>query len=205
MAADGLPLKKFAYMAGVLEKNGISVDIYDSMALNHTVDQTVENIRKSKASIVGISFMTPMYTVVKELSRKIKESMPDCFIVFGGAHPTILPEQTLTDFPWADMLVLGEGEDTFLELVQSIKTKKDMKNIRGIALRDGKQIIITEKRPVIKNLDALPLPAWHLLPMNIYRPTTSRFRRLPSHCILTSRGCPMKCIFCSQTIGRQVL
>lgn len=193
-----------ATMAAVLEQHGVQVAIYDAMALGHSVSEAVSVIKNSAAGIIGLSFMTPMYSVVRDLTRAVREELPSSRIIMGGAHPTILPEQTLADFPWVDCLVLGEGEITFSELVTAYANGSSIDCIPGVAFRDGGQTVLTSPRSPVLDLDSLPMPAWHLLPMSSYRPTTSRFRRLPSHCLLTSRGCPMNCAFCSQTIGREL-
>ncbi|PLX98544.1 MAG: hypothetical protein C0624_14385 [Desulfuromonas sp.] len=193
-----------ATIAAVLEQAGVSVAIYDAMAEGHTLELAADHICKSSAKYIGLSFMTPMYSVVRSLTEKVKTNTPEKTLIFGGAHPTILPEQTLENFPWVDYLVLGEGDITFVELIDNLSHHRPLKNIQGIALRNDQGIVLNPPRNPVIDLDTIPMPAWHLLPMQKYRPTTSRFRRLPSHCILTSRGCPMNCAFCSQTIGREL-
>lgn len=194
-----------ADIAAFLEKKGINVGIYDGMALSHTVEEAILEIKKLKPSIIGVSFVTPAYGVVKDLISKLRKEMPSSLIVLGGAHPTVLPKETLQEFLDVDLLVLGEGEITFYEIVKAFQEKKPYNNIDGIAYHNiNNEIEITNPRQIIKNLDDIPLPAWHLLPMHVYRPTTSRYRKLPSFSLLTSRGCPMNCAFCSQTIGRQL-
>jgi radical SAM superfamily enzyme YgiQ (UPF0313 family) len=111
--------------------------------------------------------------------------------VIGGPHVTFALQETLLPSPWIDAVVIGEGERTLLELARAVEEGKDIHQIHGIAFADGSTVIKTPPRAPIENLDQLPLPARELLPM-------ARYRALGTPCtVITSRGCPFSCIFCS--------
>ena len=145
---------------------------------------------------------TPMYLKAKEVIKTIRSLSKTVNIIVGGPHPTIMPKETLKDNTEIDVAVLGEGEIIVIELVDAIRENKNLSHVNGIAFRDKDHIILTDQREYIKDLDEIPFPAWHLLPMQRYRPTASYYRQLPSYLMITSRGCAFKCAYCSQIFGK---
>lgn len=198
------------YVAGYIRRHGINVALIDGLGGNPgqyfehkgimlrglTFDEMLERI-PADADIIGISSLYSFsHLVVKELAELVRKRFPGKPIVLGGVHPTVLPEFVIKDIP-VDFLVLHEGEETFLELCQ---TQDNPRNIRGIVYqRDGK-VVINEPRPLIKDLDSIPFPAYDLINMHNYFATNE-----PHGCsrsgkwmtVLSSRGCTYKCTFCS--------
>jgi len=186
-----------AYVAATLEKAGNKVEIIDSSALKLNVDETVKMVIDNGFEFVGITVMTPTLGSAVEVARGIKEKNKSIFIFMGGAHVTALPVKTLENFPEIDVVVIGEGEVTTPILIEN---KEKLKDVLGIAYRKNGKIVVTPSRPIIKNLDDLPLPAYHLLPINKYRPYPPHGKKLPYMAIMTSRGCPFRCTFCSKPV-----
>jgi radical SAM superfamily enzyme YgiQ (UPF0313 family) len=189
-----------AYIAATLEKVGNKVEIIDSAALKLDADETIKRVIDNGFEFVGITVMTPTIGSAMEVARKIKEKNKSIFVFMGGAHVTALPEKTLEIFPEIDAIVIGEGEITTPILIKSIEKNKSLKDVLGIAYRKNGKIIVNPPRSVIKNLDELPLPAYHLLPINKYRPYPPHGKKLPYMAIMTSRGCPFRCTFCSKPV-----
>ena len=189
------PSLGIGYMAAVLEQNNIDVDVLDSSALEMSYDELGEEILKRNPDIVSISALTPTMGVALDSADKIKQVKPDTIVVLGGYHPTFEYESVLEE-PSVDVVVRGEGEYTFLELVQTIESGGDLKNVDGLAFydRDDNSLVVTPDRPVIENLDELPFPAFHLFPMDKYRILNITTNVAT---IITTRGCPMQCSFCS--------
>lgn len=209
-----------AYIAGVLEKAGFEVKILDALALGWkneriigqfkyvglTEEEIKDEIRKYKPDVVGISFLfTSQAKEAEKVARAVKKVNKNIFIMAGGAHATTLPEYVLKS-PFVDVVVLGEGEYTTLELVKKIKNKENWRQTLGIAFRDQFNVIRkTAARAPIENLDDLPLPARHLLPMGIYFEAAKKVKASRSistfgkkwATIITSRGCPFGCTFCT--------
>lgn len=139
-----------------------------------------------------------------EILDKIKKSLPKVTTIVGGAHVTVRPKETLSNEN-VDIIVIGEGDKTILELLDCLSNKGNMNDIKGIGFKDGKQLIINEPRDLIRNLDELPFPALDLLPLdnyfNAYKQGRSQRKAYTYNqkwtSIITSRGCPMNCIFCS--------
>lgn len=187
-----------AYIAAVLEENDIDVDIIDAPALGMSFKEFKSEIRRRNPDVVGITCLTPSFYRAVSAAEVVKSVNPEIIIVMGGPHPTVMPEYTLRQSK-ADIVVIGEGEYTMLELVRGTRSG-ELKNIRGIAYKNGQEIKSTIPRPYIKDLDELPFPARHLLPMKNYKPAPSYYKRLPVRQMITSRGCPYRCSFCCKPI-----
>ncbi|MDD5136356.1 MAG: radical SAM protein [Candidatus Omnitrophica bacterium] len=193
-----------AYIAAVLEKSGHKVKIVDRDALLHkyamsferTDEETLAVIGRENADMVGFSATTPNVGDVLTFSSKIKKSFPGVKIVLGGPHSSGEPEYTLNLTNDIDALCRGEGESTMLDLASG----KALGEIPGVSFKSGKTIVHNAERPLINNIDDLPMPAHHLLDMEFYlRPSrfTSRNLSLRTTSIFTARGCPYRCNFCA--------
>ena len=189
------PSLGIGYMAAVLEKNNIDVDVLDASALELSYDEIGEEIIKRNPDIISISALTPTIGVALDTADKIKQVKPETVVVLGGYHPTFEYEFVLSEDS-VDVVVRGEGEYTFLELVQSIDKGEDLDNVLGLAFLDKNsgEVVLTGDRPVIQDLDELPFPAFHLFPMEKYKILNITTNVAT---IITTRGCPMQCSFCS--------
>lgn len=187
-----------ASIAAVLEKNDFQTKILDANALQlseHDIIKKAEN-----SDIIGITAMTPIINSVIRLVKGIKENNPDATIIMGGPHATILSEKLLSNIPEVDIVVKGEGEHTIVELCNVLKTGKNLESVRGIIYRKNNLIKSNHSRPQIEDLDSLPYLAYHLLPLNKYKLHPPHGKEYPLMAMLTSRGCPYDCIFCSKSI-----
>ena len=149
-------------------------------------------LQRAKPDIVGITSLTgPAILDGVLVSRLAKEAGAQ--VVWGGTHASLLPEQTLQN-PYIDFVVMNEGEETFRELIEAIEQHRGYKNILGLAYKEDGQVKMNPERPFIQDLDALPMPAWNLVPVEryIYRYTNAR-RIIVT---VTSRGCLFRCSFC---------
>jgi radical SAM superfamily enzyme YgiQ (UPF0313 family) len=188
-------------LAAVLEKKGYSVRIVDLTALGLSENAVPQIILKEKPELVGITAMTSTINSAISVARKVKESDSKILVVLGGAHASILPEETLQKNPEIDIIVRGEGEKTFLELVEAIERKvSDLGGILGLTYRIESEVKSNPLRPILLDLDELPFPAFHLLPKGKYRLHPPFGRRSPAMPIMISRGCPYNCIFCSKSV-----
>lgn len=188
--AQGIyPPLGIAYIAAVLERHGYNVKVLDVQALNLTSEESRKVILNEKANVVGITTMTPTFKGALEAARFAKES--GAIVVVGGPHVEIYPKEILShDF--IDYAIGGEAEYTMLELIRAIKNKKPIEKIRGLVFRKNKEVIVNSPT-IIKNLNELPFPARHLLPMERY---DCIITKRPVTTMITSRGCPFHCGFC---------
>ncbi len=194
-----------AYLASNLEKNGFSVQIIDAPAEELTNRDIVENCIGEDVNLIGVTFLTPMFSSIKELTEQIKKFHPGVTIIAGGPHPSALPERTLEEISSIDVICIGEGERTIVEVSEYLSGKGKIEDIKGIAYRDGDcdEIRLNSPRPMENSLDSLPTPARHLLPMKEYKLTATRTKG-SGFCptIILARGCPFNCQFCSHPFGR---
>lgn len=181
-----------AYIAAVLEKNNFKVKVIDFNVQKPSLAQKLKNI-----DIVGIFTLTPNIYNSWRLAQKIKKINQKIWVVLGGPHASSLPEESLAK-KQVDAVVRQEGEITFLEVCQAWPAK-DFSKIKGLSFRKNKKIVNNSDRPYIKDLDSLPMPAWHLFPLEKYgstRPTWIDQSKVVVGTVITSRGCPYHCIFC---------
>lgn len=183
------------YIAAYLKHHGISVEIVDCTFLSQK--ETIKKIISSKPRIIGIQSIYSMKNKSIELAHILKEHCD--LLVAGGALPTMGPEAFLEVF---DVTVMGEGEQTMLELVEESEKGCSFSQIRGLAFKDKEsgQIIRTPPRGLIDNLDKLPLPSRDLFDNDAYKKYFFEKFGYKTTPIMTSRGCPFNCDFCSRPV-----
>ncbi|MHC4872335.1 MAG: B12-binding domain-containing radical SAM protein [Planctomycetota bacterium] len=195
--ASIMPPLGLAWIAAVLEQEKHEVEILDTHALRMDHDKIREELQsRGKYDIYGITATTALIRSALQISKNIKQLFSDTITVLGGVHPTVLPEEVIKDSN-VDIVVRGEGEHTLLEIADG----KPLTEITGITYRDGEEIIHTPERELIADLNDLPLPAYHLLPMDKYHPAAGAAKNLPATSMLATRGCPGRCTFCYRIFG----
>jgi len=180
-----------------LKRPNDKISIIDAEALNYTYQNIVEKTLANNPDLIGITTTTPSFGIISNLVGKLHQAIPSAPIILGGPHATGSPETTVSVRGVA-AAVIGEGELTFLDIVNKVKNNISFPEIKGIAYQDvNGKCIKTEPRELIYDLDALPLPARDLLPMDIYySPPTKSLGGTRIANILSSRGCPFHCSFC---------
>lgn len=177
------------YLAAILEKNGIKVNIFK-------VNKSSTRCDFRDYDIIGFSIpSSATYGIVKE-SRFSSMYSNNPTITVGGVHPSFFPEKTLVEFQ-ANLVVIGSGEKTIIEIAGTNSTK-DFSEISGVCFMDGQSVIITPKRPIEKSIDWIPLPARHLLDESdfIMDNRLANTNTRMTH-VMLSRGCPFACHFCA--------
>lgn len=184
------------YVAAYAEKyTDHKIEILDILAEELDYAGVEREILKRTPDVVGITAMTFTLIDVIAVAKIIKKIDNDIKIVLGGPHVHIYPNETI-NIPGIDFLVLGEGEITFTELIQNIDNYEMLKNVKGIVFKHEGEIINTGQRDLIENLDNLPFPARHLTKIKKYNSLLAK--RAPVTTMMTSRGCPYKCLFCDR-------
>ncbi|NVN91135.1 MAG: B12-binding domain-containing radical SAM protein [Desulfuromonadales bacterium] len=153
-----------------------------------------------KPDVIGVSFTTQASTGAYEIIKRVKTSLPETLIVSGGPHPTLLSSEVLEN-SMTDIVVVGEGEETFLEILKAFKESKDLDNIAGTIVKSNGLIKINAIRPLIKDLDTIPFPARDLLDMRRY-PGYHYKKRKRDTSLVSGRGCPFDCVFCSNPVWK---
>jgi len=195
VAIDPLAL---CYLAAVSKKAGHKVKIFQR--IDSEEKKFLKNILEFKPNICAFSVYTAFLKDSLKLAKTLKKKT-NSKIIFGGNHPTGEPH--IAKNPIIDFAVIGESEQTFLELLDAIEKNKDFGKVKGIAFKKGKKIIVTKPRERIQDLDSLPLPYRKGLPRYKYKkigilPADFKEQRIAA--IITSRGCPFNCKFCLSPI-----
>jgi anaerobic magnesium-protoporphyrin IX monomethyl ester cyclase len=191
-----LPPLGLSYVAGALEKAGFQVEVLDNYMLKKPLQEVQELVKKLSPEIVGITCGSATFRRVVETSKGIKEVCPTCKIVVGGWHASYVPDSIL-ELPDVDYVVMGEGEHAMVQLASSlIRGKGDaIPLIAGVGYKTGERIVKNAPE-FIKNLDDVPFPARHLLPMHLYDRTIEFLSVKPADTMSIVRGCPFNCAFC---------
>ncbi len=209
------PPVAIAYLGAVLEKNGYTVNLVDAIGEDvHHIEAMPQGRNAQGLSfddiiarivpdtdILAVSIMfSQEWPLIRSLINRIRETYPYLTIIAGGEHITALAEFSLRDCAALDFCGRGEGENLLLEFISAKRSGKDVRKITGLCYRDKDEIIINPQRSRITNLEELPWPAWHKLPIETYLSSNyggvgiNSGRTMP---IVATRGCPYKCSFCS--------
>ena len=185
------------YLAATLLKNGFEVKVVDGCLEGK--DGVKKALESYRPAMVGITCLTPGRKKALEIAKLAKGLDPSVNIIMGGVHPTIMWKQMMEHYPYVDYIVLGEGEQTCLELAQG----KEPSQVNGLVFRKNGKAIKTANRKNIADLDDLPFPAWQLVDLKKYPARgTGVYRgidlsREPRVSVIFSRGCEGHCAFCS--------
>ncbi|OGO18152.1 MAG: hypothetical protein A2Z15_02415, partial [Chloroflexi bacterium RBG_16_50_11] len=187
-----------ALVAAILEKAGYPVKLLDANALRLKPEDIIEMV--SDADIIGITAMTPTVGTALRIAVLLKQKNSNLKIIMGGAHVTLLPEETLQTSPAVDVIVRGEGDVTILELLKAIENNLPLSSVADISYKSNGKIISTDCGAPNIDMDALPYPAFHLLPWQMYQPHPPHGMAMPFGAMVTSRGCPYRCAYCSKPV-----
>lgn len=184
------------YVASAFMAAGAEVKILDYIVCHYSKENLVKELDSFKPDAVGATSVTMNFYEAQKILRDVKDYNPEILTMMGGPHVSFTAGETLRQYPEIDLIAIGEGEDTIAELTPVLKQKNKWGNIRGIAYRNGDEIVITGKRDFIMDVDRISSPARHLLPISRYRALGFPVS------LITGRGCPYSCIFC---LGRKMV
>jgi anaerobic magnesium-protoporphyrin IX monomethyl ester cyclase len=196
--AGNWPPAWVAYLTGSLRAAGFD-DIHFIDAMTHHIDHATLRTRLAalKPDLVGVTAITPAIYEAEEVLKIASEVAPEALRVLGGIHATFMFRQVLSEAPWVDVIVRGEGEEIMVNLAEAVRDGRwpmDARRIKGLAFREGDEIVATQAASTVKNLDAIK-PDWSILEWDkyIYIPLGVKVA-IPN----MARGCPFTCSFCSQ-------
>jgi radical SAM superfamily enzyme YgiQ (UPF0313 family) len=181
-----------SYIAAVLKREGISTRIVDASALSW--DRLGDVIRNSNPQIIGVACWTVERGQSSNVARLAKSILPHVKIIMGGHHASAFPDHMFS-LAYADAVVIGEGEASAPELVKTLLGSGNLDGVKGIAYRADTELILTEPRALIEDIDSIPLPSYEGYDLDAYLGLPETTGRAAA--IITSRGCPYRCIFCS--------
>lgn len=189
------PFITLASLAAALLDAGHEASVADLMIEEDPLGVYRSRLREWRPDFVGITFTTPLWGDARSLAEIARIELPTAVLVAGGVHATTLPEEVLRSGAF-DLVVVGEGERTVVDVCSRIPPR----DIPGVAFLEDGTFTATQARPMIENLDDLPLPAWQLFDLSRYRAPHIASRRNPVGYMETNRGCNHNCFYCSQNI-----
>lgn len=184
------------YVAAACEQAGWEARIFDYIVRRYTEENLAAELDRFAPDVVGTTSVTMNFKAAAAIIRDVKHHNPAIITMMGGPHVSYDWADTLDKYPEIDLIVVGEGEQTLLELLPVIRDREAWDKVEGIAFRKDGGAYFTGARAFINDLDALPVPARHLLPVSRYLAMGFPVS------IITSRGCPNQCIFC---LGRRMV
>jgi len=195
---NSYPSLGLGYLAAVLEQRGHRAAIFDfGLDPRRPLADEVADVLAFQPDLIGLTSMTSAYHSVEQTIELLRAGT-QATLVIGGPHATVFPERTLREQPALDYLVFGEGEETLLELVDVVEGRRAAESVAGLCFRRAGEVVRNAERPLIRDLDALPLPARHLFQLErypLYGPDGERMLT-----VLSSRGCPFNCSYCFKGI-----
>ncbi len=212
-AADQQPLSKkaaeklgifpslaLAQLAAWVRQHGYQVGLIDLHAENLLPKDAGSRVRDFAPDIVALTAKTLGWPAVIEIAQMVKAEYPRAVVVVGGPQLSIYPKESLT-WECFDMAVVGDGEETMLDICDHVESGSSLLDIPGTVVRKGDETVINASRPVPKDIDRYPMPAWDLLPMGSYNCLTLL---KPFATMVTTRGCPWHCGYCSQVYSEKL-
>jgi radical SAM superfamily enzyme YgiQ (UPF0313 family) len=197
------PLEEFpspplgiSYVAAAFEAAGCEVRIFDYIITGYSKEKLAAQLAEFQPDAVGAGSVTMNFYDAQRILRDVKEINPEILTLMGGPHVSFTVLETLKNYPEIDVVFVGEADDTITEFIPLLRKKNQWRNVLGIAYREETDIVNTGWRPFIADVDRIPFPARHLLPISRYR----AFGFPVS--MITGRGCPHRCIFC---LGRKMV
>ncbi|MCF8053889.1 MAG: B12-binding domain-containing radical SAM protein [Deltaproteobacteria bacterium] len=185
-----------SYVAAVFREQGAEVKIFDYIVAKYSKEKLEGQLRKFSPDVLGVGSVTMNIHHALEILADAKDINPEITTFMGGPHVSFCAEEILQQNSFVDLIIIGESEGTIRELLPLLKAPSRWSNVCGIAFRDHGGIVITPTRRLLENIDNIPLPARDLLPLSRYKALGFPIS------MLTSRGCPYKCIFCQ---GRRLV
>ncbi len=188
-------------IAAILRNAGYKVKVIDVNGLRISQEEVVEQTVAASPKIIGLGGLITTYGWIKSITPMLKEKLPGRKIMLGGSVGTSIVETALANLN-VDVITIAEADDTVLELVPALLEGRSLKDIAGLAYLEDGEVVRTEVRPMIDDLNRLPLPAWDMFPMDVYlaNPVVGVGKDVD---IISSRGCPFPCRYCYRIFGRK--
>lgn len=188
------PALGIMYIAAVLRQDGFPVDILDAHVLDLYGAEFQKAVQDAEPDIIGFTSTTVGWPNVVAAAKLAREACPKALIIVGGPQLQIYPKESMS-FPWLDMAVTGDGEETILEIVRRYDGGDSLDDILGTCVRVDGEVRLNPPRQWSRKLDDIPFPAVDLTPWDKYHALTIE---KPFFNMITTRGCPYKCAYCSQ-------
>ncbi len=186
-------------LGALLHREGYEVEVLDLLSTAYSAEKIERRLHRFQPDVIGTTSVTLNFPAAVRILKACKEIHPEARTVMGGPHVTFTAEETLRKFPEVEIIVKGEGEETLTQMLSAFQRGSELEKIPGLVYRRNDHFVDTGSRPLLKDLDSLPLPERTLFPLSRYLAM-----RVPAS-VISSRGCPTGCTFCVgyRMMGRQ--
>jgi radical SAM superfamily enzyme YgiQ (UPF0313 family) len=193
-----------AFLSAYLKERGHEVRLIDMQGLLMDSAELAAQLAVYAPDLVGVTAMTPTIPEALQVAEISKRMVPGAKVVLGGVHPTLDPAGVLADAN-VDYIIRGEGEEAFALLAAALTSGTEVGKVAGVSFRQADELVISDKAPLIADLDSLPQPDYEAFPVERYIEHNRHLRGLRGISMIVSRGCPFQCTFCAvhQTMGRK--
>lgn len=200
--ANIMPPLGLCSLSAWLEQHGYQTSIHDCYAFPGQDEILLGQLHHNPPDYIGFSTTTSSFLDGIRIAKKAKAILPEVKIIFGGIHISSLREQLLREFPIIDFGVVGEGEQTLLEIIES--DSQGLSDIKGLIYHEGEEVVFNGFRENLLELDSLPFPAYHKLPgfPHRYKLPIFNYPAYPNTTAISSRGCPFQCSYCDRSVFR---
>lgn len=191
------------HLSAYVEREGHKVDVIDAAALGLGIGDIIQRVKDGCYDLIGVGCTTAYWKSTRALATELRKAFPKMPLVIGGAHARFYPVESLK-YSEFDYAVFGEGELSFAELIDSIEKSRHLDKVKGIAYKSKGKVTRNGTREWIADMDSLPFASWDKLPLEKYGALLTGGKK-NFICMMTSRGCPYQCTFCSETsrLGRK--
>lgn len=189
------PPLNLMYLASSLRESGFSVRIIDDNVEGAGPDGIARSLGND-TKLVGLTAATSTLNSAIHYTDAIKRRNEGTVTVLGGPHVSFLPEETLERGRSVDVAVMGEGEDTIVEVASTLERKGDLGGVKGVAFRAGNEVRVNDPREMRVDIDSFPLPARDLIHLDDYKDPV---KKRPIGTMITSRGCVFGCAYCASS------
>ncbi len=196
------PTPGLQYIAAVLRDAGHEILFLEGFFYGN--EEMLQKTIDFEAQALGVYVISLLWDKAKPFIEEVKESIPSIFTFIGGHGATAMPESLMTSTSALDAIVIGEGEITSTELISAVESGGDLKEVKGLLIRDEGELLRTPPRKMIENLDELPFPAVDLCEMDRYYPSFEQVSTVPAMQMLASRGCTGSCLYCYKMYGSNI-
>lgn len=193
-----LPPLGLGYIASCLDQDNHIIKILDLPVLDLTLEDIKKEMQDFNPDLIAMAAITPTMDKALRIAEELKQVLPNTKIIFGGPHPSLFPESLMKEHSVIDAIAIGEAEYTFKELANELENKNpNLAKVKGLCIRTNDHIRRTEPRPIISDLNELPIPTRKYFDMEKYIPLPNQYKVLPVTNMITGRGCPYaQCTFC---------
>ncbi len=178
------------YLGQILKDNGHDVILFDHFISRMSVAKVANWIKRLKPDVIGFSVLSATFPTANAIAKKVKEWNPNLTIIYGGILATFCAQEILSHCDFVDIVVRGEGELTIVDLLEKLEGRRDLSGVLGISYRQNGKLLENNDRPLIRDLDSLPIPD-----RKLFQHTYKFYGKIAT--AISTRGCPYRCRFCS--------